>query len=50
MARIRFVRSGLAAMPSETETLPQENLIRFCFSKQDGVLRDALGRLQRYLG
>lgn len=50
VAAVPFSAFSMAAMPGGTETLPQEKLIRFCFCKQNSVLKDALARLSRYLG
>ena len=50
VAAVPFSAFSMAAMLGGTEPLPQEKLIRFCFCKQDSVLQDALGRLQRYFG
>lgn len=49
VAAVPFSAFSMAAMPGGGEP-PREKLIRFCFCKQDHVLREALARLQRYFG
>ena len=50
VAAVPFSAFSMAAMPGGGGDPPQEKLIRFCFCKQDHILREALSRLQRYLG
>ena len=44
--------AGVAAIPTSAfyQQDPLNTVVRFCFSKQDSVLDEAIGRLQRHLG